>query len=60
MNPYIPKPAAIQAVTKETSDTATYRVRYPAKHDPGQFVEVSIPGLGECPISICSFSKIHS
>jgi sulfite reductase subunit B len=23
-------------------------------HDPGQFVQVSVPGTGECPISICS------
>lgn len=57
MNHYIPKLAAIQDITKETSDTSTYRIKYPIKHDPGQFVEVSVLGIGECPISICSFSK---
>ncbi|MFC1800838.1 anaerobic sulfite reductase subunit AsrB [Nanoarchaeota archaeon] len=59
MNPYMPKLATIQLVTKENSDTNTYRVKYPIKHDPGQFVEVSIAGIGECPISICSSSKTH-
>jgi anaerobic sulfite reductase subunit B len=27
------------------------------KHEPGQFVQVSIPGFGEAPISICSDSE---
>jgi len=26
----------------------------PLRHQPGQFVQVTIPGIGECPISICS------
>jgi len=26
-------------------------------HDPGQFVQLSVPGIGECPISICSDSR---
>jgi len=56
-NAYLPERARVQSVRNETSDTKTFRVGYPIKHGPGQFVEVSLPGYGEAPISICSYSK---
>lgn len=58
-NPYMPTMAQIVSVTKETEDTSTFRVKYSYAHDPGQFVEVSLLGIGECPISIASWSPNH-
>ena len=55
-NPYIPKPYKVIDYHKETPDNFTLTVDMKIKHDPGQFVQVSIPGIGECPISICSDS----
>jgi len=59
---YIPRPAAIQEVKDLTYDTRLYRIRFNSASDgdaeneykPGQFVELSILGAGEAPISICS------
>lgn len=56
-NPYIPKPYKVLDFHRETSDTFTLRVNMGVNHEPGQFVQVSLPGIGECPISICSDSK---
>jgi len=56
-NPYLPKLVKIIKVVKETSDTKTFTIDFKAKHDPGQFVEVSVLGIGEAPISACSYSK---
>jgi len=56
-NPYIPKPYKILDHFRETYDTFTITVDMKIDHDPGQFVQLSIPGIGECPISICSYSK---
>ncbi|MFH1409919.1 MAG: FAD/NAD(P)-binding protein [Nanoarchaeota archaeon] len=55
-NPYAPKPYKIMDHFRETPDTFTITVDMNIQHDPGQFVQVSIPGIGECPISICSDS----
>lgn len=57
MNPYVPKQYSVLNVIKETSDTSTFRVNCKLKHMPGQFVMVSLLGIGECPISIASYSK---
>ena len=56
-NPYIPTPYKVTGYVRETSDTFTITVNMQVKHAPGQFVQVSIPGIGEAPISICSDSK---
>lgn len=62
-NPFIPKPYKILDFFRETSDSFTIKVDMKIKHEPGQFVQVSIPGFGESPISICSYSdkfiKLH-
>lgn len=53
----IPKPYKILDSRIESSDSFTLKVDMKCVHDPGQFVEVTLPGIGEAPISICSYSK---
>lgn len=55
-NPYIPMMAQIQAVEPLTARETLFRVLLPEplNHRPGQFVMVSVPGIGECAISISS------
>jgi sulfhydrogenase subunit gamma (sulfur reductase) len=60
-NPYIPHPAVIKEVRDETDDVKTFKIKFKDKKrqtqfnfKPGQFVELSIMGIGEAPISICS------
>src|SRR3989344_5662511 len=56
-NPYQPKPYKITNFHTETPNNFTLTVDMKVKHEPGQFVQVSIPGIGEAPISICSDSQ---
>ncbi len=56
MNPYIPKKVEVVEIRKETEDISTYKLNYKLKHGPGQFIELGRLGIGECPISICSYS----
>lgn len=58
-NPYIPKEYKVKNFYRETPDTFTITLDMQTDHDPGQFVQVSIPGIGEAPISICSDSREH-
>ena len=55
---YLPTPAEIVSVRKLTGLEKLFAVRLPEGrplgHDPGQFVQVGVMGVGECPISICS------
>ena len=55
---YLPTPAEIVSVRKLTDLEMLFAIRLPEGrslgHDPGQFVQVSLLGVGECPISICS------
>ena len=60
-NEYIPFCAIIEAIQKETPDTKTLRVVFEdksiAKHfnyKPGQFMQISLLGIGEAPMSITS------
>ena len=60
-NIYIPHTATIKRVVQETADTSTFTVVFDDKsiqssfsYLPGQFVEVTVFGKGECPISITS------
>lgn len=54
-NPYLPFRSEIISVTKQTEVDWTYRLACDLKPQWGQFVEVSLPGVGECPISISDF-----
>jgi len=60
-NELAPKPARITKITRETNDTKTFTLVFtnPSDQDafnyrPGQFVEISVLGVGEAPISITS------
>ena len=60
-NEYLPIPAVIESIQAESSDTKTFKIRFKDKklrsqfvYKPGQFVEVSVLGAGEAPISIAS------
>lgn len=60
-NDLAPKPAVIQKIVDETADTKTFTLTFTDPLDqqsflyrPGQFVEVSVLGEGEAPISITS------
>ena len=56
-NPYMTTAAKVLAFKRESSDCFMIRVDYKSKHDPGQFVQLYIPGIGEAPISIASYSQ---
>lgn len=52
MNPVQPKPCKILNVHKESVHEWTFRVETDAKVSHGQFMQLSIPKIGECPISV--------
>lgn len=55
---YLPRLARITSAQQVTSTEKLFSVeledRQPLGHAPGQFIEVSIPGVGEAPISLCT------
>ncbi len=55
---YLPVPCRIEAVTELTRHEKLFRVTIPEgmvlDHRPGQFVQVSLLGYGEAPISVAS------
>ncbi|MBA3045265.1 MAG: 4Fe-4S dicluster domain-containing protein [Candidatus Thermoplasmatota archaeon] len=57
-NLYIPRPATLKRVEKVTKTETFFEIQMddgqPLGHQPGQFVEVSIMGIGEAPISVSS------
>jgi len=56
-SPLIPKSVKIIDIFQETPDTFTLTLNIKMKHEPGQFVQISLLGVGEAPISISSFSR---
>ncbi|MBE9504550.1 MAG: FAD/NAD(P)-binding protein [Proteobacteria bacterium] len=65
-NPYLPLSCRIVASTVQTDDTMLFKVRFEDDrdveafdHKPGQFVQLSVMGTGECPISIASSPTRH-
>jgi sulfhydrogenase subunit gamma (sulfur reductase) len=55
---YVPEIAEVVRVQKMTETETFFEVKLPGGrdlgHQPGQFVQVSLFGIGEAPISICS------
>ena len=55
---YVPAPARVVSVSDLTDLEKLFELSFldgrPLGHDPGQFVQVSVMGVGECPISICT------
>ncbi len=47
----------IDKITQQTEDEFLFRFNVPINHDPGQFFQCSLLGIGESAISICSYSK---
>ncbi|BEP29242.1 anaerobic sulfite reductase subunit AsrB [Helicovermis profundi] len=56
-NPYLPQAYKILEIRKETAIDYTFKVAFQGNVIGGQFMEISIPGVGEAPISICNFDK---
>ncbi|MBS3994990.1 MAG: anaerobic sulfite reductase subunit AsrB [Alkaliphilus sp.] len=56
-NPYLPKAYEILDIQKETEIDYTFKVAFEGDLIGGQFMEISIPGVGEAPISICGFDE---
>lgn len=56
-NPFLTKAYKILDIRKETAIDYTFIIEYEGKLIGGQFMEVSIPGVGEAPISISDFEK---
>lgn len=52
-NPYMPNMATVEEIVEETPTIKTFRVRHdsPLHFQAGQFVEVTVPGLGEAPFT---------
>lgn len=48
---------SLDKITQQTTDEYLLRFNVPIHHDPGQFMQCSILGIGEAPISICSYSQ---
>jgi len=56
-SPYVPKMARIVAAEQMTETERFFRLEMegnPLAYEPGQFVAVTVFGIGEAPISICS------
>lgn len=59
MNSNLPVPAVISAIRRMTVDTTLFTLRTEPFHPvaasflPGQFLELSLPGVGEIPVSYC-------
>lgn len=51
-----PKPSKIVSIKDMSSDVRLFRVRSKLNPLPGQFLQVSVIGVGECPLASCSFS----
>ena len=56
-NPYLPSEFKILDIVKETEIDYTFKVYFEGDLVGGQFMEISIPGIGEAPISICNFGE---
>lgn len=61
VNPYIPIKAKIERIADETDDTKTFTMRPQGQKGkpkfsfkPGQFFQLTVFGVGEAPISVCS------
>jgi anaerobic sulfite reductase subunit B len=51
---YSSKEYKIESIKKYTPDVWLFRVKCSLNPMPGQFIEVSLPGIGECPLASCS------
>lgn len=54
-NIYLPHPAKVLEIRKHTSAEWSFLLDYRVKEKPGRFVMVSLPCVGEAPVSISGF-----
>jgi len=59
MNPYEPEMVSIKNVILESKETKTFILNKQMQFLPGQFIQVSLPGFGEAPISISSYPDLE-
>ena len=55
-NPYISEKTKLLRITPETAIDSTFTFAWEKPIKPGQFLEISIPGAGEVPISVSDFT----
>jgi len=56
-NAYLPVKALVLDVARQTDNISTFKIAASGlKPVPGQFIEVSVPKAGECPVSISDFN----
>ena len=56
-NPYLPEPAIIKKKVRHSPDNFSLYLDWHAHYSPGQFVQLSVLGIGESPISFASYGK---
>ena len=54
---YQPIPHKIISIKNYTPDVKLFKIKCSTNPAPGTFVEVSVPGIGECPLASCSHDK---
>lgn len=52
---YLPKPYKIEEAKQVTKDIKYLKIKSRINPLPGKFFQVSIPGVGECPLASCSY-----
>mgnify|MGYP000090292558 CR=1 FL=1 len=56
-NPVMPKAHRILHINHETEMEYTFRIEADFVPEHGQFFQLSVPRVGECPISVSSFGE---
>lgn len=54
---YNTKPYKILEIKKLTPNVRLFRVKCNLNPEPGKFIQVSLPGIGECPLGPCSYDN---
>lgn len=54
---YKTKPYIIENIKEYTEDVKLFKIKSNLNPMPGQFIEVSLPGIGECPLASCSYNN---
>jgi anaerobic sulfite reductase subunit B len=55
--PYLPKKYKIEKIQEHAPNIKLFKIKSPLNPQPGQFLELSIPGFGECPLASCFYDK---
>jgi anaerobic sulfite reductase subunit B len=54
---YLPKAYKIIKIDSINDEVKLFRIKGKLNPKPGQFLEVSLPGIGECPLASCSYNN---